>query len=102
MAKQKERRRSKREVLEPVKSAIVYLRKKQAHKTVRESDTLLVSVCNMSKRGILLLSPQKFKVNSSLDMRIWHPQKKTWMALGGKVQWVQRFSFESRLLPPGC
>ena len=89
MTKQKERRRSKREVLEPVKSAIVYLRKRQGQKPVNESDTLLVSVCNMSKRGILLLSPQKFKVHSSLDMRIWHPQKKTWMALGGKVQWVK-------------
>ena len=80
---------TKREVLEPVKSAIVYLRKRQGQKPVNESDTLLVSVCNMSKRGILLLSPQKFKVHSSLDMRIWHPQKKTWMALGGKVQWVK-------------
>jgi eukaryotic-like serine/threonine-protein kinase len=89
MTKQKDRRRSKREVLEPVKSAIVYPLKRQGHKPVNQSDTLLVMVCNISRRGILLLSPNKFKVNSSLDMRIWHPQKKLWMAVGGKVQWVQ-------------
>jgi eukaryotic-like serine/threonine-protein kinase len=89
VTKQKNRRRSEREVLEPVRSAILYPRKRKNLNTANQQETLLVSVFNLSRKGVLLLSLEKYEVNSSLDMRIWHPQKNVWMAVEGKVKWIQ-------------
>ena len=48
----------------------------------------------MSEAGVLLESPQKFNVRSSLDIRIWHPRKKLWLSAQGKIKWTKNYSFK--------
>jgi len=89
MEKQKDQRRWPRETIEPPKSGIIYPKSRKSFLNLNYNpDTLHVNVLNMSKKGLLLQSPLKFKVSSSLDMRIWHPHKKVWMAIKGRIKWV--------------
>ena len=90
MKKQKDRRRWLREIPETSKSGIVYVpdADKRFTERGRDSDALLLNVLNMSKMGFLLESPLEFKAGSLLDMRIWNPHKKVWMATSARVRWV--------------
>lgn len=83
-----ERREGIREILSPPKAAIIYTesRKKAAKKC--GFDSLVVNVFNMSKKGVMVQSSFKFKVNSTIDMRLWHPSKKIWVPIKGKVKWI--------------
>ena len=86
----KAKRRLIREPIQPPEKGILYLHDKRQGK----SNNLLVNVHNMSEAGVLLESPQKFKVRSSLDIRIWHPRKKLWLPAQGKVRWSKNYSFK--------
>ncbi len=93
MEKEKNTRRWPRETLQPPKNGILYPKVRQVrHSGSKDTpNTLHVSVLNMSKKGFLIQSPLKFKVFSTLDMRIWHPYKKVWMIIKGKVKWVNDY-----------
>jgi serine/threonine protein kinase len=84
----KDRRRWNREILQPPEKGILHFKDKKAG----TPNTLLVNIHNMSEAGVLLESPQKFKVRSLLDMRLWHPRKKLWLSTKGKVKWLKKYS----------
>ncbi len=91
MGKKTDRRKWRREILEPPKSGIIYHEAKGRIKknTNEETDTIIVNVLNISKKGVMLQSPFKFKINSPLDMRLWHPARKIWLSVKGQVRWVR-------------
>jgi serine/threonine protein kinase len=87
---QKDRRQWPREVIKPPEVGIIYLQHKESHQfdPTKNSGTLFVNVLNIGESGLLLESSRKFKVLSSLDMRIWHAHHKVWMSIKGKVKWM--------------
>jgi eukaryotic-like serine/threonine-protein kinase len=97
MKKQKDRRLWPREVPETSKSGIVYV--PDADTRVpgqgKASDALLLNVLNMSKKGLLLRSPLEFRAGALLDMRVWNPHKKVWMATSAKVRWAHGVSAQN-------
>ncbi len=84
----KDTRRRVRDILQPPEKGILHLKGKKKG----SSKTLLVNVHNMSEVGVLLESPQKLKVFSFMDMRVWHPRKKLWLSAQGKIIWTKKYS----------
>lgn len=86
----KERRQWPREVIDPPKTGFIYrngLGKKPAESR-NKPHVLYINVLNMSERGLLFQSPVRFRQRSILDMRIWNHHRNTWMAVLGRVVWV--------------
>jgi len=85
MEKQQEHRRWPREIFHKPKSGIIYPKNRKDSSAI--PDTVRINVINMSKRGFLIESPIEFKTGFVLDMKIWDPQKETWMLVKGEVIW---------------
>jgi len=90
MKNKKDRRQWPRELIKPPEVGIIYLRYKERpdSDSKKKSDILFVNVLNMSDRGLLMESSERFEVKSLLDMRIWHPHKRVWMSGKGKINWI--------------
>ena len=90
MEKYQKKRRFPRESLQPPNFGIICAKKKSSlHRDSQdETDTMYVNVLNVSERGLLLQSPQRYKVNSTLDMEICHPHSKVWTGIKGRVKWT--------------
>lgn len=97
MEKYEKQRQWQRELLHPPNIGIVYSKNTlHHHQNVKDnSDPLYVHVLNMSKGGLLLQSPQKYRTNSLLAMQIWDSQAKDWTGIKGKVKWSDDIPSES-------
>jgi eukaryotic-like serine/threonine-protein kinase len=88
----KKQRRWERETLEPPAHGIIYreIQKSRTRqsKDKKETAALYINVVNISEKGLLLQSPVKLKVHSRVDLRIWHPHRKVWLEIDGKVAWI--------------
>jgi eukaryotic-like serine/threonine-protein kinase len=82
----KEKRRWPREIGEPPVLGLLYSRGRRSRSSAEEKAfPIVIQVMNMSKKGLLLLSPLQFKTLSPLDLRIWNPSKAMWVAVKGRV-----------------
>jgi eukaryotic-like serine/threonine-protein kinase len=93
MGKRQEHRRWPREIFHKPKSGIIYPEYRKDSSSI--PDTVHIKVINMSKRGLFIESPVEFKTGSLLDMKIWNPQKETWMLVKGEVIWGDHDSTDS-------
>jgi len=96
MPEPKKPRRWTRETLEPPAHGIIYPEAMKSRGNVpadlKQPAAHYINVVNISEKGLLLQSPVKLKVRSTVDLRIWHPKKKTWMEIEGKVVWINTAS----------
>ncbi|MDQ7787426.1 MAG: protein kinase [Thermodesulfovibrionales bacterium] len=90
MKKPQERRQWPREVIDPPKTGIIYSddQKKEHSDGKKKPHVLYINVLNMSDKGLLFQSPVRFRQRSTLNMRIWNHHEKGWMAVHGRVVWV--------------
>lgn len=85
----RDRRDGVREIFSPPRAAIIYTESRK--KTTKKCgfDSWVVNVFNISKKGVMVQSSFKFKVNSTINMRLWHQSKKIWIPIKGKVRWIK-------------
>ncbi|MEW6571341.1 MAG: protein kinase [Nitrospirota bacterium] len=90
MKRQRERRRVSRDILQPPDLGIIYLvGKKRNQSTSYRPGILLANTLDISKSGVLVQSPVRLKVLSSIAMRIRNPAKRIWIPVKGRVKWVK-------------